>query len=244
MFNAEAISQLEGMGFSTIRCQKALLATGNADATAAMEWLFVHMDDPGIVLPNETRSSIDGNTGIDDPIPVGGSSSKGPEPSPEQVATLSDMGFTAAQARKALRETVSSSLFRGGGYLIPLFKGGDPERAVEWLFNHPDDTGEDTQMGDVSEAASPKAKELPGTRTLPANYRLKAFISHKGPSVHSGHYVVHIKHPGLVSQTPAEDVGGELEGWILFNDEKVVKAENESVRDLKRLAYLYIFERV
>ena len=41
------MAQLEGMGFPTIRCQKALLATGNSDPEAAMEWLFAHMEDPG-----------------------------------------------------------------------------------------------------------------------------------------------------------------------------------------------------
>jgi len=46
-FNAEALAMLEGMGFPTIRCQKALLATGNSNADAAMEWLFGHMEDPG-----------------------------------------------------------------------------------------------------------------------------------------------------------------------------------------------------
>jgi ubiquitin carboxyl-terminal hydrolase 5/13 len=35
------------MGFPEIRCQKALLATGNNDSSAAMEWLFNHMDDVG-----------------------------------------------------------------------------------------------------------------------------------------------------------------------------------------------------
>ena len=49
-FNAEAMVQLEGMGFPTVRCQKALLATGNADPTVAMEWLFAHMEDPGMNL--------------------------------------------------------------------------------------------------------------------------------------------------------------------------------------------------
>ena len=128
-------------------------------------------------------------------------------------------------------------------YLITSLKGGDAERAVEWLFNHPDDTGEDVTMGDVPEASPPSAKELPGTKRLPANYRLKAFVSHKGPSVHSGHYVVHIKHSGPVPSTENVDEEPE-ERWVLFNDEKVVKADNESVRDLKGLAYLYIFERV
>jgi ubiquitin carboxyl-terminal hydrolase 5/13 len=60
-----------------------------------------------------------------------------------------------------------------------------------------------------------------------------AFISHKGPSVHSGHYVAHIRK-GAAAQ-------GE---WVLFNDEKVVKADAESVKDLKRLAYLYFFVRL
>lgn len=46
-FNEAAMAQLEGMGFPTIRCQKALLATGNSDPEAAMEWLFAHMEDPG-----------------------------------------------------------------------------------------------------------------------------------------------------------------------------------------------------
>jgi len=76
---------------------------------------------------------------------------------------------------------------------------------------------------------------LGGSAELPAKYKLKAFISHKGPSVHSGHYVAHIR---VKDEKTGEDA------WILFNDEKVVKADAESVRDLKKLAYLYVYERV
>lgn len=47
VFDVEAMAQLEGMGFPTVRCQKALLATGNSGAEAGMEWLFGHMEDPG-----------------------------------------------------------------------------------------------------------------------------------------------------------------------------------------------------
>ena len=68
-----------------------------------------------------------------------------------------------------------------------------------------------------------------GSAALPARYRLKAFVSHKGPFMHSGHYVAHVRT--------------EAAGWVLFNDEKVVKADAKSVRDLKKLAYLYVFER-
>lgn len=46
-FDQAALAQLEAMGFPLVRCQKALLATGNSDPEAAMEWLFAHMEDPG-----------------------------------------------------------------------------------------------------------------------------------------------------------------------------------------------------
>ncbi len=111
-------------------------------------------------------------------------------------------------------------------------QGGDAERAVDWLFSHPDDMGEEATAPDTS-TSEPSAPGVGGSSTLPARYRLKAFISHKGPSVHSGHYVAHIRVP---------DENGE--SWVLFNDEKIVKADAESVRDLKKLAYLYIFEKV
>ncbi|KAG6811555.1 hypothetical protein H0H92_006859 [Tricholoma furcatifolium] len=195
-FDAMAMAQLEGMGFPTIRAQKALLATGNRDAESAMEWLFAHMEDPD----------------IDSPIVASGTGSAAAEPPVEQIQLIQDMGFTQAQGRKALKET-----------------GGDMERAVEWLFSHPDDTGEESSTSDNAAAAAAAAsKDVPGTTDVPVRFRLKAFVSHKGPSVHSGHYVAHVR------------VGEE---WVLFNDEKVVKADAESVKELKGLAYLYFFER-
>ena len=45
--------------------------------------------------------------GIDDPIQPSGPSV--PEPSADQIGLLTDMGFTRAQARKALLETVRRS---------------------------------------------------------------------------------------------------------------------------------------
>lgn len=78
-------------------------------------------------------------------------------------------------------------------------------------------------------ATVPADQNIGGSTTLPAGYRLKAFISHKGPSVHSGHYVATIK----------QDDGS----WVLFNDEKVVKAEGETNETMKKLAYIYIYER-
>jgi len=203
-FNPAALAQLEAMGFPLVRCQKALLATGNNDPEAAMEWLFAHMEDPDIDEPIVIQQSGTSGGGG-----VGGGG--GPEPSEEQVGMLAEMGFTHAQARKALRET-----------------NGDAERAVEWLFSHPDDTGEEEE---VSVSVSTTTGAVPQQQLqlqLPVRYRLRAFVSHKGPSVHSGHYVAHIR---------TED------GWVLFNDEKVVRADAESVAALRALAYLYVFER-
>ncbi|EIW75842.1 ubiquitinyl hydrolase [Coniophora puteana RWD-64-598 SS2] len=218
-FDAEVLAQLEGMGFPAVRCQRALLATGNIGAEAAMEWLFGHMDDPDIDAPLDLGGAS------------GGAAPSGSEPSEEQIAMLVSMGFTHAQARKALRET-----------------GGDTERAVDWVFSHPDDTGEDTAPAPASSGVDFAKPAAPGTTDLPARYRLKAFVSHKGPSVHSGHYVAHVRAPGLkvAAGTGGEgmDVDKDEEGWVLFNDEKVVKADVKSVDELKRLAYMYVFERV
>ncbi|MBW0466662.1 hypothetical protein O181_006377 [Austropuccinia psidii MF-1] len=140
------------------------------------------------------------------------------------VTALEDMGFTANQAKKALTET-----------------GGNIERAVEWLFSHPDDDGSivpcsaiDQKEENGIDKASPKF----GDRELPARFRLKAFISHKGPSVHSGHYVAHVAHDLSDGDLPQRE-------WILFNDEKVAKAPQGelSAQSLAPLAYIYLFER-
>ena len=116
------------MGFPPIRCQKALLATGNSDPEAAMEWLFAHMEDPGrsfthppycalrpLLLTTLAVSVLDIDAPIVQTTRGGGG---GAEPSLEQIGILADMGFSSAQARKALRETVCGlSLVR-----LPSFK--------------------------------------------------------------------------------------------------------------------------
>lgn len=151
---------------------------------------------------------------------------------------IADMGFNAAQARKALREA-----------------DGNPERAIEWLFNNPDDMGDDQPVSISAPPASAQASTSTdesttygGDARLPAQYRLKAFISHKGPSVHSGHYVATIRQPqnGLNS---AEEGGQKARGqgedeWVLFNDEKVVRAPERGGEEMRSLAYLYVYERV
>ncbi len=120
-----------------------------------------------------------------------------------KIEQLVDMGFTSKQARKALR-----------------INKGNPEASIDWLFSNPGDEGEDD------------SQENPivfGTAHKPSLYKLKATICHKGPSVHSGHYVACVR---------------KNRDWVLFNDEKVVKAEGQNLDGLVENAYIYFFERV
>lgn len=202
--NEGALAALEGMGFPRVRCEKALYNTGNSpDAEVAMNWLFAHMEDPDIDAPFEVPSNLAST-------PSG--------PSPDQIAMLQDMGFNAAQARKALRECA-----------------GNPEAAIEWLFNNPTDPGEDESdvlVADQSQEERPRG----GSSELPANYKLKAIVCHKGRSIHAGHYVAFIRKP--VNAGP----DGNEDDWVLFNDEKVVRGGE--INEMKKHAYVYIFERV
>lgn len=199
--NEMALEMLMSMGFPKVRCEKALHATGNSEVDMAAAWLMEHMDDPD----------------IDTPLDHGGSSSRaavGGAVDPEKIDSLGNMGFAAPLARQALKET-----------------GGDMERAVDWLFSHPDapgDFGEDETPVDTTEAA-PAATVEDNTRD--AKFSLNSIVCHKGASIHAGHYVAFIKKP-----LPE---GGE--GWVLFNDEKV--ALGGDVEEMKKFAYIYFFRR-
>ena len=153
--NEVALSSLEAMGFPRVRCEKALHATGNQDPEAAMNWLFVHMEDPDIDEPM--------NLSNDSTTAAGGSSDD-----PAKMAQLADMGIGAPQARKALKET-----------------GGDVNRALDWVFSHPDDQGD---FGDDASATDqiPAEKELAGSTSTPANFELQSIVCHKGASIHAG----------------------------------------------------------
>ncbi|KAI9707350.1 MAG: hypothetical protein M1836_000310 [Candelina mexicana] len=201
--NEGALGQLEQMGFSRVRCEKALHATGNSDADAAMNWLFAHMEDPD----------------IDAPVDLGGSTSGGNATTadPEKIEMLGNMGFSPPQARKALKET-----------------SGDVERAVDWLFNHPDDQGDFEVEGRNTDApAMSQEKEVPGSDKLPANFQLASIVCHKGNSIHAGHYVAFIR-----KEIPDDTA----DAWVLFNDEKVVKAVD--VDEMKKFAYVYFFKHL
>jgi ubiquitin carboxyl-terminal hydrolase 5/13 len=188
--NEATMAQLEAMGFPKPRCEKALYNTGNTDADAAMNWLFGHMDDPD----------------IDDPLVIKAG------PSQDQIDLVTGMGFTTAQARKALKET-----------------NGNIEAAMEWICNHMDDNFEEEDETMAEASSAPSKKEDAGSKELPANFKLNSIVCHKGGSIHAGHYVAFIKKDLSHVQ------GEEGESWVLFNDEKVVKSGD--AEEMKKFAY-------
>jgi ubiquitin carboxyl-terminal hydrolase 5/13 len=149
--NQDAVQTLQQMGFPLNRSEKALHATGNSDANAAMEWLFAHMEDTDIDLPLDVGPSVNASESVVF----------------EKIEALGQMGFGPHQARKALKET-----------------GGDMERAVDWLFNHPDEQGDFEEEKVDQTENSPKGQH--GSDKLPAKFQLQSIICHKGASIHAG----------------------------------------------------------
>lgn len=153
-----------------------------------------------------------------DPAETGQTNIAGPrEPDTESINNLVAMGFSAQLAKKAL-----------------VVNSNDVNAAVEWLFNNPDDDGviEDSKpVVNIQRETEELKQALLGEATKPqtASYELKAVICHKGNSPHTCHYVVFIKHEGE---------------WVLFNDEKVVKCQQTSLKDMVNCGYVYFFAKV
>jgi ubiquitin carboxyl-terminal hydrolase 5/13 len=131
----------------------------------------------------------------------------GPAADPGAIANLMDMGFSHDQAIVGLKET-----------------GNNMERAVEWLFSHPD-LPVSTPLAEISSSGSEGCRSDVGE---PKPYRLISFINHKGPSMHCGHYISHICLPD-----------GR---WVMLNDDRVVEQPN--IVPLLQEAYVYFFARI
>eukprot|EP00127_Corallochytrium_limacisporum_P007370 Clim_evm7s249 gene=Clim_evmTU7s249 len=164
------------------------LLENGGNVEAAMNWILTGLDDPS----------------LDDPLPpAGGAAPAGARAAPlsELVENLQAMGFSANHAKKALMETDNNM-----------------ERAVEWIFSHPDEPMD----VDVT-APAPGATKQKGTTTKP-RYELFAFITHKGRSTDTGHYVCHIKLD---------------DRWVVFNDHKVARDNEPPIGE----GYLYFYEK-
>eukprot|EP00026_Physarum_polycephalum_P002958 Phypoly_transcript_02967.p1 GENE.Phypoly_transcript_02967~~Phypoly_transcript_02967.p1 ORF type:complete len:805 (+),score=171.44 Phypoly_transcript_02967:45-2459(+) len=161
----EIVQALADMGFPRVRCVKAAIATKNAGAEQAMNWLMDHMDDADIDVPPPAPAAK----------PAAGGKAA---PKQEDIEMLGAMGFTPAQAAKALRNT-----------------DNNVERAADWLFSHTDELDKpDDEPAASSGSAARDPKQ--GLRDGAGKYRLLGFISHIGTSTTGGHYVCHILKDG------------------------------------------------
>ncbi|CAG98626.1 ubiquitin-specific protease UBP14 [Kluyveromyces lactis] len=131
----------------------------------------------------------------------------------EALNSMTAMGLDSKLCRKAL-----------------ILKNGDVNASVEWVFSHMDDDGELPEAEEWKDQ-SRKSFGIPASSIASAKYKLTAVICHKGNSVHSGHYVAFIK----------KVVEGK-EQWVLYNDEKILLANDEpNFEDIEKNGYMFFF---
>lgn len=170
-------------------------------AEAACEWFYMNIENPAIQVPlmvpnpkKNAAAAVGGKVVINE----------------EHVEQLKMFGFTEAQARRALRKC-----------------DGNLERAGDWIMSHmddpPSDEEEPMQVDQSSQAAAVKSLFL-DENPEKGKYRLHSTITHLGTSVHSGHYVCHIKKEGK---------------WIYFNDAKVAETNDPPIGK----GYMYFFRK-
>jgi ubiquitin carboxyl-terminal hydrolase 5/13 len=134
------------------------------------------------------------------------------------IAQLTDMGFTVPQAKKALKETSNNM-----------------ERAVDWLFSHSGDSGyvemETTEGG----SSNPSVGNLALFRIRYPASELRTLCFHLASRIISQ------LRPLCSIYQESVSLSNDSEGWVLFNDNKVVL-----VPDYKQYAkegYIYVYRR-
>jgi ubiquitin carboxyl-terminal hydrolase 5/13 len=144
----------------------------------------------------------------------------------QRTATRDQSGIAVSQ--ESVESLIAMGIDPGKAKKALKETDGDIGRALDWAFSHPEDI---LETGDNAPDAASAIAGPAGTSELPATYHLSSIVCHKGASIHAGHYVAFIRKELLEGQT-----------WVLFNDEKVVKAVD--VEEMKKFAYVYFFERV
>lgn len=97
------------MGFHPEACKRAVFFTQNSGLEMATQWIMEHIGDSDFNDPFVPPGTDSGRK-INDFF----------SPDPSGLEMIQSMGFTAAQATKALKET-----------------GNNIERAADWIFSHP-----------------------------------------------------------------------------------------------------------
>lgn len=155
------------MGFSENAGKRAALATKNAGAEAAVNWVLQHMSD----------------SDINDPIPESapaqsGGGGGGVQVDQAQAASLASMmGFSTEFASLALKAN-----------------GNNMERAAAWLFEN--NSKQEQLLAEAKAKSAPKAPSKPQFTDGDSTYELFGIVSHMGGNTACGHYVAHVKKDG------------------------------------------------
>ncbi|KAK3574764.1 hypothetical protein QTP86_017512 [Hemibagrus guttatus] len=218
-----SVMQLAEMGFPLEACRKAVYYTGNMGAEMAFNWIIAHMEEPDFAEPLAIPSYMEAD------LPSASFPTASPldnQPPEESISILTSMGFPRHHTIRALKAT-----------------NNNLERALDWIFTHPESEEESEAMSDMADTEpndmsfsnanthsdstlSPEQEmSSPRVRDGPGRYELFAFISHMGTSTMSGHYVCHIKKEGR---------------WVIYNDHRVCLSE----RPPKDLGYIYFYRRL
>ncbi|NWQ95037.1 UBP13 hydrolase, partial [Burhinus bistriatus] len=208
-----SVMQLAEMGFPLEACRKAVYYTGNLGAEVAFNWIIAHMEEPDfaepLVIPAFGEVASSGEAAF-------GAVALDNQPPEEMVAIIISMGFQRNLAIQALKAT-----------------NNNLERALEWIFSHPELEEESEPALDMMNMANnananilaETGSEGPRIKDGSGRYELFGFISHMGTSTMSGHYVCHLKKEGR---------------WVIYNDLRVCASE----RPPKDLGYIYFYHRI
>lgn len=180
--NQEMLNQCVMMGIPEQAAKHALYNTGNQNADAAVTWYFSNMENPEVngPLPKVMKKVKQGGFGADKEEKKNESSA---DIDMNSVAMLTAMGMEEERSKKALKKF-----------------NGSIDLALDYITSHGPEEDEFDDEEEAKESPEWKVDSHLGM------YDLNAFISHLGNSIHSGHYVAHIK---------------KGEEWVLFNDHKV-----------------------
>ncbi|KAF1581970.1 UNVERIFIED_CONTAM: Ubiquitin carboxyl-terminal hydrolase 13, partial [Eudyptes pachyrhynchus] len=208
-----SVMQLAEMGFPLEACRKAVYYTGNLGAEVAFNWIIAHMEEPDFAEPLATPAFGEVASSGAAAFGIVGLDNQPPE---EMVAIIISMGFQRNLSIQALKAT-----------------NNNLERALEWIFSHPELEEESEPALDMmnmennanANILAETGSEGPRIKDGSGRYELFGFISHMGTSTMSGHYVCHIKKEGR---------------WVIYNDLRVCASE----RPPKDLGYVYFYHRI
>lgn len=188
------------MGLPELPAKHALYNTGNNSADAAVTWYFSNMDNPDINGPLPKVKRL---------VKQGGFEAK--EEKKEEsveavdenlVMMLTSMGMPYERSKNALKKFNNNF-----------------DAAIDYMMNiAPENDDFDVAMEEQKDVSEWKPDQRPGV------YNLDAFITHLGNSIHSGHYVAHIK---------------KKDNWVLYNDHKVAITSDPP----HEKAFIYFFRK-